>query len=185
MITSLLDFTFTLYVWLPLGILRSAIEGVLEPLLRFFTNAPHRPVLPAPPRVVVISGASSGIGANLVQAYACPQTALVILGRDENRLSQVAKVAKSLGCVSLETHSIDYAHEDAESAIRKVIVDTRQKYGVIDEIFAVTGTVTFTNEHPCVQEDNKNLSDNFSFNLFHVQYKSFLGSAGWMDRSQG
>ncbi|KAG0146518.1 hypothetical protein CROQUDRAFT_44349 [Cronartium quercuum f. sp. fusiforme G11] len=146
LITSLLDYVFTLFVWIPLGLLRTISEGVVDPLSRYFTQDPPRISITTPPRVVVISGGSSGIGANLVQAYACSQTALVILGRDEDRLSQIAKVAKSLGCTTVETFSIDYAHEAAEDAIKTVLLNTRERYGVIDEVFAVTGTVTFTDD---------------------------------------
>lgn len=145
-ITSSLDFFFTLSVWIPIGVMKTVSESFVKPLIRLFNQDSSISSYTAPPRVVIISGASSGIGAHLVQLYACPQTVLIILGRDEQRLEHVAKVAKSLGCASLETHSIDYAHDDAEEKIKSVMNQAREKYGVIDEIFSVTGTVTFTDD---------------------------------------
>ena len=61
-----------------------------------------------PFRAVVITGASSGLGAALAQAYAGPQTALALLGRDRDRLNQTADAceAKSaevrLGTIDVE-----------------------------------------------------------------------------------
>ncbi|EGG12998.1 uncharacterized protein MELLADRAFT_70515 [Melampsora larici-populina 98AG31] len=146
-VTSSLDFLFTLSVWIPIGFIKTIYESFINPLIKFF-NQDHNlsSSYTTPPRVVIISGGSSGIGAHLVQLYACPQTVLIILGRDQERLEHVAKVAKSLGCASLETHSIDYAHDDAEEKIKSMIHQVKEKYGVIDEIFSVAGTVTFTDD---------------------------------------
>src|SRR5437899_232825 len=47
-------------------------------------------VMRAPYRVVVITGASSGLGAALARSYAGPQTALGLLGRDRDRLAATA-----------------------------------------------------------------------------------------------
>ncbi|KAH9819060.1 hypothetical protein DFH28DRAFT_957510 [Melampsora americana] len=147
LITSLLDFLFTLYVWIPIGIFKSLSQDLINPFIRFFNQDHHlTSSYSTPPRVVIISGGSSGIGAHLVQLYACPQTVLIILGRDLERLEHVAKVAKSLGCASLETHSIDFAHQEAEEKIKRVIEEVKEKYGTIDEIFSVAGTVTFTDD---------------------------------------
>src|SRR5271166_4579004 len=51
----------------------------------------------APFRVVVITGASSGLGASLARAYAGSQTALGLLGRDRRRLDITAGACEGKG----------------------------------------------------------------------------------------
>jgi short-subunit dehydrogenase len=66
----------------------------------------------APFRVAVITGASSGLGASLAVAYAGPQVALGLVGRDRERLAGVADACRAAGAV-VETAAIDVA--DAET----------------------------------------------------------------------
>ena len=49
------------------------------------------------PRTILITGASSGIGAALAMAYADDQATLVLMGRDEDRLSQVSIACRGKG----------------------------------------------------------------------------------------
>lgn len=51
----------------------------------------------APFGVVIITGASSGLGAALAKAYARPQVALGILGRDRQRLEATAQACEAGG----------------------------------------------------------------------------------------
>ncbi|POV96921.1 hypothetical protein PSTT_15372 [Puccinia striiformis] len=134
-ITAFADCILTLYVWIPLGIARSLLQNVVEPLLRILTKSQGEAVHPSTEqgaaRVIVLSGASSGIGASLVQTYAGPNTILVLLARNPARLNQIAKIARNAGCRAVETHSIDYSHDGAENSSDNV-----------------TGTVTFTDDDP-------------------------------------
>ncbi|HXC90670.1 MAG TPA: SDR family NAD(P)-dependent oxidoreductase [Stellaceae bacterium] len=50
-----------------------------------------------PFRAVVITGASSGLGAALAEAYAGPQTVLGLLGRDRYRLGETADACEAKG----------------------------------------------------------------------------------------
>lgn len=50
-----------------------------------------------PPRSVLITGASSGIGRGLALAYAAPSTHLALLGRDAARLAATADAARAKG----------------------------------------------------------------------------------------
>lgn len=48
-------------------------------------------------RAIVITGASSGLGAALAEAYAGPQTVMGLLGRDRHRLDLTAKACEAKG----------------------------------------------------------------------------------------
>ena len=70
---------------------------------------------------ILISGASSGIGAALASVYAAPGTRLVLWGRDGARLAAIAAATKSRGaettthCFDLtDTEALLAALEDAE-----------------------------------------------------------------------
>ena len=69
----------------------------------------------APYRVVVITGASSGLGAALALAYAGPQTALGLIGRNEERLAATAAQCRAQGA-SVESAAIDVADGPALAA---------------------------------------------------------------------
>lgn len=49
------------------------------------------------PRSILITGASSGIGAALAQAYAIPSASLALSGRDAGRLARVAEACRQAG----------------------------------------------------------------------------------------
>jgi short-subunit dehydrogenase len=66
----------------------------------------------APFGVVLITGASSGLGAALAQAYAGPQTALALLGRDRLRLETTARACEARGA-TVSTATIDVTEASA------------------------------------------------------------------------
>ena len=55
------------------------------------------------PRSILITGASSGIGAALARAYAAPRTHLALCGRDAARLAAVANLCRERGAEVIET----------------------------------------------------------------------------------
>lgn len=63
---------------------------------------------------ILVTGASSGIGAALAKAYASPSTNLVLWGRDAERLGQTARECRSLGS-TVQTLQLDL-HNIAEIA---------------------------------------------------------------------
>jgi short-subunit dehydrogenase len=60
----------------------------------------------APFSVVIITGASSGLGASLAKAYAAPHVALGLHGRDRQRLEATARVCEAQGA-TVNTAIID------------------------------------------------------------------------------
>ncbi|MFI4947336.1 MAG: SDR family NAD(P)-dependent oxidoreductase [Alphaproteobacteria bacterium] len=66
------------------------------------------PLMRAPYRVVVITGASSGLGAALALSYAGPQAVLGLIGRSAERLAATAARCRDSGA-SVESAQIDVA----------------------------------------------------------------------------
>ena len=64
------------------------------------------------PRSILITGASSGIGAALAQEYAAPGMSLALSGRDANRLSEVAEACRTAGA-TVDTEILDVADASA------------------------------------------------------------------------
>ena len=60
------------------------------------------------PRSILITGASSGIGAALAQEYAAPGMSLALSGRDANRLFEVAEACRTAGA-TVDTEILDVA----------------------------------------------------------------------------
>ena len=54
---------------------------------------------PPPPRCIVITGASSGLGAGLAQSYAAPGKTLGLVGRNAARLSMIATACRKRGAM--------------------------------------------------------------------------------------
>lgn len=69
----------------------------------------------APYRVVVITGASSGLGAALAAAYAGPQVVLGLIARNRERLELTEAGCRAAGAV-VESAAIDVADGDAMTA---------------------------------------------------------------------
>jgi short-subunit dehydrogenase len=69
----------------------------------------------SPFRVVVVTGASSGLGAGLAVAYAAPAVTLGLLGRDRERLGMTAGRCEAKGA-EVRIAAIDVADADAMQA---------------------------------------------------------------------
>lgn len=69
----------------------------------------------ADPRSVLITGASSGIGAALARAYAGPGVRLALGGRDEGRLGEVAEACRAAGAEAVGTR-VDVVDREAVAA---------------------------------------------------------------------
>ncbi len=69
----------------------------------------------APYRVLVVTGASSGLGAALAAAYAGPQTVLGLVARNRERLAATATACRDAGAL-VETAALDVADGPALAA---------------------------------------------------------------------
>jgi NADP-dependent 3-hydroxy acid dehydrogenase YdfG len=69
----------------------------------------------APFRAVVITGASSGLGASLAKAYAGPEIVLGVLGRDRQRLGATAQACETKGA-KVRVGAIDVTDASAMTA---------------------------------------------------------------------
>ncbi|WP_340110452.1 SDR family NAD(P)-dependent oxidoreductase [Pikeienuella sp. HZG-20] len=67
-------------------------------------------------RSLILTGASSGIGAALAAAYAGPDVTMLLIGRDETRLADVAERARAAGA-SVETATMDVTSVEALAAL--------------------------------------------------------------------
>lgn len=67
------------------------------------------------PRHIVITGASSGIGAALAEAYAAPEVRLSLSGRNPERLANVADRCRQRGA-SVETQLLDVEDQTATAS---------------------------------------------------------------------
>lgn len=75
-------------------------------------QTPRRPQPPNPPRSLLITGASSGLGAALARAYAAPGVNLALGGRDTGRLEAVAADCRARGA-TVTTRHLDVLHRVA------------------------------------------------------------------------
>ncbi|MBW0475301.1 hypothetical protein O181_015016 [Austropuccinia psidii MF-1] len=146
------DCLVTFYIWIPIGFLRSLLDKIILPIANSFlvkkTDHQLNDSQLSNHKVILISGASSGIGASLTNLYSQPGNIVILLARDPGRLNHIAKIARNRGAKIVETHSIDYTHEQADDMIHKVIHSACQNYGSIDLAVSLTGTVTFTDDDP-------------------------------------
>jgi len=86
------------------------------------------------PRSILITGASSGIGAALAESYAAPGVHLAICGRDASRLDAVASRCRERGATLLAAH-IDVTDAAAVAAW----VETAERAAPLDLVIANAG----------------------------------------------
>lgn len=87
------------------------------------------------PRSILITGASSGIGAALARRYAAPKVALALSGRDAARLAEVAAACRQAGARVAE-HQVDVTDRAAMAAWITEI----DQHAPLDLVIANAGT---------------------------------------------
>ena len=86
------------------------------------------------PRSILITGASSGIGAALARAYAAPRTHLALCGRDAARLAAVANLCRECGAEVLEA-----CLDVTEGAAVAAWIDTADRASPLELVIANAG----------------------------------------------
>jgi NAD(P)-dependent dehydrogenase (short-subunit alcohol dehydrogenase family) len=87
-------------------------------------------VTTAGPRVVLVIGASRGIGAGIATAFAATGSQVVLAARDGDALDRVAAgIAAGVGDASTVTRPVDVTDEDA---VRRLIDDIEELFGRLD-----------------------------------------------------
>ncbi|KAK4238533.1 hypothetical protein C8A03DRAFT_43711 [Achaetomium macrosporum] len=88
-------------------------------------------------RYVVISGASSGIGAALAVEYASPQTHLILIARDLTRLHEVAARVQSKGA-TVSVRSIDFFDPAVTAKLSQLLQEVDNTADGIDVAISCT-----------------------------------------------
>ncbi|CAM8922087.1 unnamed protein product [Rhodiola kirilowii] len=102
-------------------------------------------------KVVIITGASSGIGEHVAYEYARKGACLVLVARRENSLREVAANAAQIGSPDVITVCADVAkHDDC----KRVINDTMSRYGRLDHLVNNAGV-----SHPNFLEEVSNIEE--------------------------
>lgn len=87
-------------------------------------------------KVVVITGASSGIGEQIAYQYAKRRANLVLVARREERLRSIRDRARSLGARNVSIMAADVVKEEE---CKRFIDDTISQYGQLDHLVNNTG----------------------------------------------
>jgi short-subunit dehydrogenase len=108
--------------------------------------------------IVVITGASRGIGAEIARAFAKENCKLVLCGRDQTLLNQVAE-----SCALPDGDTITISADIRKAEGMKQIVDTAFKqFGRVD-IFVNNAGLGY--RHPTVETTEQEYDDTFDTNL--------------------
>jgi NADP-dependent 3-hydroxy acid dehydrogenase YdfG len=86
------------------------------------------------PRSILITGASSGIGAALARAYAAPGVSLALTGRDPVRLAEVTAV-----CLAAGASVVEGVVDAADAAAMARFVETAHAAAPLDLVIANAG----------------------------------------------
>lgn len=80
-------------------------------------------------KVAIVTGASSGIGASIAEILSQHGVKVVLTGRNEARLSDVAKQLQENSQSEIDTHIVDITQKDE---VAKLVKETENKFGHVD-----------------------------------------------------
>ncbi|MBO3074584.1 SDR family oxidoreductase [Staphylococcus xylosus] len=80
-------------------------------------------------KVAIVTGASSGIGASIAETLSKHGVKVVLTGRNETRLSDVAKQLRENSQSEIDTHIVDVTQKDE---VAKLVKETENKFGRVD-----------------------------------------------------
>lgn len=88
-------------------------------------------------KVVIVTGSSAGIGASIAISFAKEGADVVVIGRNEEKLKNVAKSCEGAGKAPL----VIKAELCQDSDVKRIIKETIDKYGKIDVLINNAGIV--------------------------------------------
>ncbi|MGW7930884.1 SDR family oxidoreductase [Staphylococcus xylosus] len=80
-------------------------------------------------KVAIVTGASSGIGASIAETLSQHGVKVVLTGRNETRLSDVAKQLRENSQSEIDTYIVDVTQKDE---VAKLVKETENKFGRVD-----------------------------------------------------
>ncbi|MBU6131560.1 SDR family oxidoreductase [Staphylococcus xylosus] len=80
-------------------------------------------------KVAIVTGASSGIGASIAETLSQHGVKVVLTGRNETRLSDVAKQLRENSQSEIDTHIVDVTQKDE---VAKLVKEIENKFGRVD-----------------------------------------------------
>lgn len=114
------------------------------------------------PETVLVTGASSGMGRALAVAYSKPGRTLILIGRDVQRLEEVAENCRSLGA-AIEIGAIDVRDRQRMHEFILRMDDRHQ----VDLLIANAGVSTLLSRENIIEDHETTLST-FEINVFGV-----------------
>jgi short-subunit dehydrogenase len=115
-----------------------------------------------PATSLVITGASSGLGAGLAEAYAAPGVQLALIGRDAGRLAVVAEACRARGA-GVETAVLDIRDREAIAAF----ITAHDQRHPVDLVIANAGVTRYLDRRQR-HESAEVIRDIVETNLFGV-----------------
>lgn len=80
-------------------------------------------------KVAIVTGASSGIGASIAETLSQHGVKVVLTGRNEARLYEVARQLQENSQSQIDTHIVDVTQKDE---VAKLVKETENKFGHVD-----------------------------------------------------
>jgi len=91
-------------------------------------------------RVVLVTGASSGIGRAVAERAAARGDALVLVARDLDALDAVAEECRVRGAADVRVEAVDVRDDDA---VARVVADAVDQHGRLDAVVHSAGVVAY------------------------------------------
>ncbi|CAK8677936.1 unnamed protein product [Clavelina lepadiformis] len=107
-------------------------------------------------KVVLVTGASSGIGAEIARAFAKHQTRLSITGRNEENLKKVAEECRKLGAEEVLEIIAELSEENEAD---KVVKETIEKFKNLDILVNNAGTAVRSTLATATRKEFDNIFD--------------------------
>lgn len=130
-------------------------------------------------KVVVITGASSGIGQAVARQTAALGAKLVISARNVEKLSQLAVELQTTYGTEIEMVVADLQQL---SSVETIVQVSKQRFGKIDYLFSNAGYGDFTRFD---ENTPKSIQEMFQVNVFAMMYLSQLVAIEMIEKGKG